>query len=621
MEDADEDPFERAAAAHAAGRFDEAAAGYESCLRRDGDDAVAMSLLGAVRVAQGDLAEGVALLERSIALDPDSATAWLHLGIARDAVGNVAEAVEALHEAERLGPELAEVHGPLARCLARLGRHEEAILRADRVPLADPAAIEAGLAAADSLHSLGRSAEAEARLRQLLEAHPGSEPLLARLGSMLESDPDPIRRLEGLHATTLARRGDPDAVARLAVELGKAGRLEECVMCWRDVEALRPDSSEPPFQVGRALAVLGRREQAMDAFRRALARDPRRADVWLAVSSIHRFREGDPETDVLREVSTHLANRSEEDRCWLHYAVAKMHEDLGDHESAFDHHAAGAALMRRKSPSDLAAELHLMEVVRESVPAERWGMPDAGTPLGERCILVVGMPRSGTTLVEQILSSHSLVHGAGELPAASEAANEIGLAAILAAAADRHDREILQRFGEAYLRRLPIPEPPRRLVCDKQPQNFRLLGLLALALPHARFVHVRRDPRDVGLSCFQAMFGSQAWSFELREIGAYLRGYRDLMAHWDRCLGDRIVTVRYELLVGDPDAEIRRLLARLELPFEERCLRPNETERAVNTASLAQVRRPITASSVGRWRRYERRLAPLLDELGDVSDF
>ncbi len=621
MSDPAEDPFEAAAAAHAEGRLDEAAAGYEACLRRDPDDAVSMSLLGAVLAAGGDIDRGAELLERSTTLDRSNKTAWLHLGIVRSSLGDLNGAVAALEQALRLAPERTEAHAPLADCLARLGRFEEALRIAQRVSPSDPAALTAGLAAADSLRGLHRLSEAEDLLRTLLQSFPRNSDLLERLAQILEGDADPRRRLEGLNAAAIARGGDPEAVARLAVALGEAGRLEECLACWRQVEALRPLSSEPPLQIGRVLAVMGRREESLAAFGRSISVDPERADVWLALSAVHRFRLDDAETRALRTLADSLATRSDEDRCWLHYAMAKMHEDLREDEAAFAHHQAGAALFRSHHPSQLESELRFMTLMREAVAGERWRAGGPRSPLGQDCLFVVGMPRSGTTLVEQILASHPLVHGAGELRAAAEAVDEVGIASIIAAASGTGDAGAIDRLAQGYLRRRPSPGGPKVLICDKQPQNFRLLGPLALALPSATFIHVRRDPRDIGLSCFQAMFAEQPWSFDLREIGAYLNGYRQLMAHWDRCLADRIVTLRYESLVGDPEREIRALLDSLRLPFAEPCLAPHLNARDVNTASLDQVRRPISTASVGRWRRFEKQLQPLIDELGDLSGF
>jgi len=613
MSGEDDDPFDSAAAAHAEGRLDAAAAGYARCLERDPRDSVAMGLLGAVRVAQGSPVEGERLLRAATELDPADEVAWLNLGIALLALGRPEEALRSIETARAIRPNSAESSVPLAEALLAVGRAEES-LRACNEVAADQPEWRA------SRFSLGRRAEAAQVLRGLLARGSDREAAIALRG-LLAEDPTPPARLESLRLDAALRPDDPAASAALAVALGEAGLLEECAERWSLIAAARPEEKEPHFQLGRVLAVTGRREQAVEAIRRAIAISPRDADAWLILSMIHRYRGDDGLAPLLRAMETDLPSRTPRERRSLHYALAKMHQDLGEHDEAFRHFAAGAALMREVAPSNLAAEERLMRLMQDVVPLERWRVPSADPSRGERCILVVGMPRSGTTLVEQVLASHPMVHGAGELRAAPDAANAVVLERILAAAAGSAPADALRAFGEEYLRRIPTPAPPRTLVCDKQPQNFRLLGPLAAALPGARIVHVRRDPRDVGLSCFEAMFAEQGWSFDLREIARYLRSYRDLMAHWDRCLGDRIVTVRYEALASDPGAEIPRLLAALGLSFDERCLRPHESPRAVNTASIDQVRRPISAASVGRWRRYERHLAPMLEELGDVAGF
>lgn len=620
MSGEDDDPFDSAAAAHAEGRLDAAAAGYARCLERDARDSVAMGLLGAVRVAQGSPLEGERLLRGATELDPSDEVAWLNLGIALLALGRAAEAMTSIETARSLRPGLPESSVPLAEALLAVGRAEESLRASSEVEEARPEWRASRHAAARALAALGRRAEAADVLRELL-GRGGDHEAARALRTLLAEAPSPAARLELLRLEAALRPDDAAACAALAVALGEAGLLEECAERWRLLAAARPEDHRPRFQLGRVLAVLGRRGEALEALRGSLAIEPRDADAWLVLSTMHRFRSDDGLVAPLRAMALDLASRSSRDRCSLHYALAKMHQDLGEHDEAFPHFAAGASLMRETTPSNLAAEQQLMRLMQDAVPAERWRVPLAPPSRGERCILVLGMPRSGTTLVEQILASHPLVHGAGELRAAPDAANAVGLDRILAAAAGTGPAEALRAFGEEYLRGLPTPDPPRTLVCDKQPQNFRLLGPIAVALPGARIVHVRRDPRDVGLSCFEAMFAEQSWSFDLREIARYLRSYRDLMACWDRCLGDRIITVRYETLVGDPAAEIPRLLAAVGLPFDERCLRPHESPRAVNTASIDQARRPISAGSVGRWRRYERHLAPLIEELGDLSGF
>ncbi|MBM4106911.1 MAG: tetratricopeptide repeat protein [Phycisphaerae bacterium] len=620
MSGEDDDPFDSAAAAHAEGRLDAAAAGYARCLERDPRDSVAMGLLGAVRVAQGSPVEGERLLRAATELDPADEVAWLNLGIALLALGRPEEALRSIETARAIRPNSAESSVPLAEALLAVGRAEESLRACNEVAADQPEWRASRFSAARALSSLGRRAEAAQVLRGLLARGSDREAAIALRG-LLAEDPTPPARLESLRLDAALRPDDPAASAALAVALGEAGLLEECAERWSLIAAARPEEKEPHFQLGRVLAVTGRREQAVEAIRRAIAISPRDADAWLILSMIHRYRGDDGLAPLLRAMETDLPSRTPRERRSLHYALAKMHQDLGEHDEAFRHFAAGAALMREVAPSNLAAEERLMRLMQDVVPLERWRVPSADPSRGERCILVVGMPRSGTTLVEQVLASHPMVHGAGELRAAPDAANAVVLERILAAAAGSAPADALRAFGEEYLRRIPTPAPPRTLVCDKQPQNFRLLGPLAAALPGARIVHVRRDPRDVGLSCFEAMFAEQGWSFDLREIARYLRSYRDLMAHWDRCLGDRIVTVRYEALASDPGAEIPRLLAALGLSFDERCLRPHESPRAVNTASIDQVRRPISAASVGRWRRYERHLAPMLEELGDVAGF
>jgi hypothetical protein len=235
-------------------------------------------------------------------------------------------------------------------------------------------------------------------------------------------------------------------------------------------------------------------------------------------------------------------------------------------------------------------------------------------------VFVIGMPRSGTTLVEQILASHSKVFGAGELPDLSNAVARLrvqdghAFPEIVPLLSDRQLRQI----GENYAASISSLAPAAERITDKMPLNFFFAGLISLALPNARIIHVRRDPVDTCFSCFSTLFtGEHRVAYELSELGRYYRAYENLMEHWRRVLpAGAMIEVQYEKVVADLEGEARRLIAHCGLEWEDACLAFDRTERAVRTASVAQVRRPIYRSSVGRWQRYQLHLRPLLDALG-----
>jgi hypothetical protein len=319
------------------------------------------------------------------------------------------------------------------------------------------------------------------------------------------------------------------------------------------------------------------------------------------------------------------ASLDEDDRINLHFALGKAHADLEEHERSFAHLLQANALQRKKLKYDEAFTLgeieHIGSVFDDELmrAKKRWGNPSY-TP-----VFIIGMPRSGTSLIEQILASHPKVFGAGEVDAFGDAVAELCRTdggQLFPALVRSLDRDRLRRLGANYLAAVrdivPAGLAPAR-VTDKMPGNFAFAGLIHLALPNARIIHARRDPIDTCLSCFSIGFtgGSIHYSYDLGELGRYYRAYAALMAHWRKILPAGVMLdVQYEDVVDDLEGQARRIVAHCGLPWDERCLAFHATDRAVRTASAAQVRRPIYRSSVGRWRPRPELLQPLLDGLG-----
>jgi hypothetical protein len=338
------------------------------------------------------------------------------------------------------------------------------------------------------------------------------------------------------------------------------------------------------------------------------------------------FTPGDPDLEALRALADRASERGGpvEERLNLEFTLGKAYMDIGEAELAFAHLNAGARLKRSTFDYDVHDdEAQFAEIARildaEQLNAERVG--GGGDP-SEKPVFIVGLPRSGTTLVEQILASHPRVHGAGELttleallierlgPALSPLARVQGFASLTPGD--------LAALGGAYARTTAAMAPGSLRVTDKMPSNFRLLGLIRLMLPNARIIHCRRDPLDTGLSCYATLFTrGQPFTYDLREFGLYHRAYERLMAHWRGLLPpERFLEVRYENVTGDLEGQARRLIDFCGLAWDDACLAFHQTRRPVRTASVDQVRRPLYRSSVARWKLYEAQLAPLLETLG-----
>jgi hypothetical protein len=316
---------------------------------------------------------------------------------------------------------------------------------------------------------------------------------------------------------------------------------------------------------------------------------------------------------------------SKTDRLQLDFALAKAHADLKNHGRSFEHLLRGAAAKRATIRYDEAEAFALFDRIEQAFTreliAEKSGSGDP-TPMP---IFVIGMPRSGTTLVEQILASHPVVHGAGELQAFNDVVLEVrgpdGLPVAYPQFVPALDAAALKAIGRRYemlVRKLVGTKGAgSERVTDKMPSNYYFAGLIHLALPNAKIIHTVRDPVDTCVSCFSKLFSAeQNHTYDLAELGRYYRRYEKLMAHWRRVLPEgRMLDVRYEDVVADLEGQVRRIIAYCGLPWDDRCLSFHATDRPVRTASATQVRQPIYTSAVGRWKAYEPYLGPLLKEL------
>ncbi|RKE35761.1 TPR repeat protein [Paraburkholderia sp. BL23I1N1] len=407
-------------------------------------------------------------------------------------------------------------------------------------------------------------------------------------------------------------------------------RLEQAIDAYREAVRLNPKADGSYNNMGNCLQALGRFDESHEAYRRAIEAAPQVPLYYRNLVQSRRLTVDDPVFAALEQLVGVAASLTPANQAEIHFAYGQALSDVGRNDASFDHFLKGNALHRAGVRYDEAASLglfaHLPELLTSEVMAAKRGLGDpSATP-----IFIVGMPRSGSTLIEQILASHPHVFGAGER-------TEFGEALVNCIGRDsddplRIDIEALQgvgaaqlrAFGADYLRRIhtSLPEirsgaPGYTRFTDKYPFNFINVGLIHLALPNARFIHSSRSPLQSCLSIFSRIFHDVPFSYDLGELGRYYRAYDALMAHWQRVLPEgTMIEVKYEELVNDLEGNVRRLLANCGLDWDERCLSFHQTTRQVNTASAAQVRRPLYKTSVRRWQPERALLQPLLEALG-----
>ena len=419
----------------------------------------------------------------------------------------------------------------------------------------------------------------------------------------------------------------------LAVLYIQDAKYEEAVALTQEVLKFEPDATLAPetlhstlhieahSNLSLALSILGRSEEARQAIEAAIRLAPKRIDLYASLVKLKQFAEGDIHLANMEALAQQITALSGEEQMRLHFALGKALADLGRHEQSFGHLLAGNAIKRRQIVYDEEKVLRSFDRTR-AVFTPRLMQDNLG--LGHRSpvpVFIVGMVRSGTTLVEQILASHPKVFGAGEVAHFEDAVAQLrgspgtplGLPGEVPVVVGTQ----LRQLGAAYIERIGAGMSAAQRITDKMTQNFRFAGLIHLALPGARIIHCRRDPIDTCLSCFSLLFaGDHLYSYDLSELGRFYCGYARLMEHWRSVLPEGVMLeVDYEDLVTDFEQHARRIIAYCDLEWDDACLAFYKTQRPVRTASMIQVRQPVYRSSVGRWRPYERMLGPLLQAL------
>jgi tetratricopeptide (TPR) repeat protein len=469
-----------------------------------------------------------------------------------------------------------------------------------------------------ALHRQGRLDEAEQHYRAALVAFPNEPEVLYGLGLVCSQSGRTDEAVYRFEQVLAARPGHAGALIGLAEALEADGRQQAAIEKLEPLIKAEPDNTAAHFVHGRLLKQLGRFDESREAFARAVALDPENPTFHYMLAESARFTANDTRLVALEALTRDEQRFSGRQRAELHFALFKAYDELERCDDAFAHLAEGNRLYRALVPYEEDGVNAFFRDVEATYTAEAMA-PFAGTGHpSEVPIFVVGMPRSGTTLVEQILASHPDVYGAGELQYVRDLIHGDFAGSDYPAGLTGLGAEGLRRFGGYYSVRLAALAPGAKRIVDKLPANFRHLGLLHLAMPRARFIHVVRDARDTCFSSYTQLFASGLnYAYELGELGRYYRMAEALMTHWHSVLpAESLLQIRYEHLIADFETEARRLIAFCGLDWNEACLKFYETRRAVRTKSEFQVRRPLYKSSIGRWRRYEHWLGPLLKALG-----
>jgi thioredoxin-like negative regulator of GroEL len=501
--------------------------------------------------------------------------------------GRLDEAANLYQALLKANPRDVECLRDLGSIRLREGRYEEAaeLIRRALARTPNSAGLETGLGVA--LAGLGRYREAIRHYRKALALDPASVDAQANIGAAL-----------------------------LALQDAQAA-----IPIFEKLIAAQPDHIAAYLGLGEALEGLGRRDAALGVLKAALPFADRNGLLHRRIAECHRYVEGDPHLGVMEAMLAEAPPLPAADRVHLHAGLAKAYEDLGLDEPAFGHALEGNRIQRQRFTYREAETVGLLQRIQARFTPQLMTALQGMGHQSAAPIFIVGMPRSGSTLVEQILASHPMVFGAGEIRSFDTAVTSLGLGrvetdAFLDALPSLTKRD-LHRLGASYLASIDAAPASARRFTNKLLGNFLNVGLIHLALPNARIVHIRRDAMDTCVSRFtKLMVPGQAYSYDLAELGRYHRAYETLMDHWRTLLPQGVMLeVSYEEVVGDLEGQARRLIAHCGLEWDAACLSFHKTERAVMTPSKSQVRQPLYASAVGRWRRHADALRPLREAL------
>ena len=596
----------------------------EALVRQAPDFALAQQELGFALADAGDSPGAIEALQKAVAIQPGLPGSWKLLAELFSAAGNVESATEASNQlllATSTEPELIR-----AVNLFREGKIAQSEKLCRKFLFDNPANVTAIRLLADIGIKVGAWDDAENLLARCLELAPDFR--LARLNyAQVLSQREKLA--QALAQVELLLAAEPDRPTYLVLKgatLVKKGDFDQALACYEYLLSRHPPRPMGTLVYGHALKTVGPQQEAIAAYRRSIALRPSFGDAYWSMANLKTFRFEDSDIEAMRQ-QIQAPDGSLEDHFHLCFAIGKALEDRGEYEESFRHYHRGNTIKEKLEKYDAdrtTDDLRRMTAIcTAELFSERAGQ---GCPASDP-IFIVGLPRSGSTLLEQILASHSRVDGTKELIDIPAMVRRLG-GKRKAKQVSRYpeilrdlDADQLRALGEEYMERTRIQRGSAPFFIDKMPNNFSHIGLIHLILPNARIIDARRHPMAACFSAYTQLFAKgQSFTYGLSNIGRYYRDYVEMMDHWERVLPGKVLLVHYEDVVAGTGSQIRRILDHCGLPFEEACLEFYRTERAVRTASSEQVRQPIYSGALDHWRHYEPWLDELKQSLGPVLD-
>ena len=591
------------------GRSEEAEASYRQAISLNSDLPEAHMNLGNLLKELDRLEEAEASYRKAIVLKSDFAAAYNNLGSTQQKLGKLEDAEKSYMQAIALNPNNSDTHYNLGNTLNELRKFQEAEVSYKKAIALKSDFSKAYSNLGNMLHELGRLEEAEENHRQAIVLSPNNAAAHNNLGGVLK-DMGRLENAEVIFRKTIALKGDfAEAHNNLGSTLQDLGRLEDAETSYRNAINLKSNLADAFKNLGVLFIELGRSDDATAMLIKATELKPDYAEAHRYLGNIKKFTERD-----MRHIEKiySRANISDEDRCHLGFALGKAYEDLNKFDTSFKHYSEGNVLRKKMLGYNISQDNdHFERLKKSSLTLKAISSSTFKISNEIKPIFILGMPRSGTTLVEQIISAHSQVMGAGELRYIDQ------LGGSMALGFSEINSKSLCEFRENYLNKLLIHSNGSTNVTDKMPLNFRYIGLIATAFPESKIIHVKRNPAATCWGNYKQYFVSKGlgFAYNLSDLAEYYSLYHDLMLFWQEQYVECLYNLDYELLTTNQEEETKKLLQYLDLDWQEDCLEPHKNTRRIATASQAQVRRKIYQGSSQEWKKFKTLINGAFDEL------
>lgn len=542
---------------------------------------------------------------------PGSFVLWNLLGAAYKGLGNLDQAARGFRMASELSPEFADAHNNLGVTLMERGKFDQAIASYRTALEINPNYAEALSNLGKALKELGQIDQSIDACRKAIEVRPTYVEALINLGNALKEKGELDAAIEAYHKVIEISPDFAKAYNNIGATREAQGKFDDAITWYQKAIDLNPGYIDAYSNILATLQHSGKIEEAITWYQKALTITPDHGEWYRLLALLKKWTPDDP---LIPQIENQYAKISlpEEDRCHICFALYTIYHSIGNYEHAFDRLQEGNRLRKKLGSYHISQDEKLFQQLRSTAPlikANSVGLED--NPQHPTPIFIVGMPRSGTTLVEQVISAHSDVFGAGELRYVEKFGRDIAISE------KQPSHETLREFRKQYLEAAATHSDGSKYIIDKMPHNFRYVALICAAMPEAKIIHVHRNPAATCWSNFERFFPSRGleYCYDISDVAAYFRLYIDLMEHWSEQFGDRILHLSYDRLTVDQEDETRRLIGGLGLDWQDACLSPQDNTRAVKTASFAQVRKPVYKGSSEKWRKYEAFLNGAFDGL------